>query len=360
VSNVERLAVSKVERPILGWDVGGANVKAARIDGEDRGEPAVLARPFPLWREAHHLPAVLAEAANHLGLARTMAVTMTAELADCFANKREGVSFVLDAFRTAFPDSEQWVFGVDGRFRSVEAARKQPYRVAAANWMASAAFVAGTHRDAIFLDVGSTTTDVIPIVNGRVTVRGRTDPSRLRSGELVYTGALRTPVCAIVRTLPLRGRKCRVAAEHFAVAADAHLWLGHIDERDYTCETPDGRGATRLTAGARLARMVCADLEMISTADITAIAEHVAETQIRHIASGVRQVMRRLGPSCPGVAVLAGQGAFLAQAAAQQAGLSTIEMSEAFGPAAARVAPAAAVAYLLADALAISSRSVQD
>ena len=228
-----------------------------------------------------------------------MAVTMTAELADCFATKREGVAFVLDAFRTAFPDVRPWVYGVDGRFRSAEAARRRPHRVAAANWMASATLVARTFPDALFLDVGSTTTDVIPIVAGRVAARGRTDPARLRTGELVYTGALRTPVCAIVRSVPLRGRRCRVAAEHFAIAADVHLWLGRIEEGDYTCETPDGRGRSRAEAGARLARMVCADLEMLGPGDITAIAEHVARAQVRQIAAGLRQVMRRLGAACP-------------------------------------------------------------
>ena len=54
---------------------------------------------------------------------------------------------------------------------------------------------------------------------------------------------------------------------------------------DYTCETPDGRGRSRLEAGARLARMVCADLEMLGAAGISDIAEHVAHAQVRQIAA---------------------------------------------------------------------------
>jgi hypothetical protein len=332
--------------PIIGWDVGGANVKAARIE-EGRSEPSVFERPLPVWRELHRLPAVLAEAADSLGPAGTMAVTMTAELADCFSSKREGVACVLDAFGTAFPDIEPWVYGTDGTFRPAAAARQRPYRVAAANWMASATLVARTFPDALFIDVGSTTTDIIPIVGGHVVARGKTDPARLRSGELVYTGVLRTPVCAVVRSVPLRGRRCRVAAEHFASVADVHLWRGRIDERGYTCETPDGRGRSRLEAGARLARMVCADLEMLGAAGITAIAEHVARAQVRQIASGLRQVMRRLGTRCPRVAVVAGQGAFVAREAAEEVALATRDLADGMGAAAARAAPAAAVAYLL-------------
>ena len=341
-----------MEGPILGWDVGGANLKAVRIEGNGGSAPTVLERPFPLWRERDGLPAMLAGTADRLGPASHMAVTMTAELADCFATKREGVVFVLDAFRAAFPDVEPWIYGIDGRFRSAEAARQRPNQIAAANWRASAAFVARTFRDALFIDVGSTTTDVIPIVAGRVAVRGRTDPARLRTGELVYTGAVRTPVCAIVRSVPLRGRPCRVAAEHFAVAADVHLWLGRLGEDGYTCETPDGRGRSRPEAAGRLARMVCADMDMLRPHDITAIAEHASRAQVRQIAAAIRQVMRRLGAAAPRVAVVAGQGTFLARAAAEAAGLSTRDMAEEIGVAAARATPAAAVAYLLAEMVA--------
>ena len=338
-----------MKTPILGWDVGGANIKAARIEEDTQSEPRLFERPFSLWREPERLSAMLADAANRLGGATTMAVTMTAELADCFSTKREGVAFVLDAFHTAFPTLDPWVYGVDGQFRSAKAAREQPHEVASANWMASSTLVSRTFPDALFLDVGSTTTDVIPIVASRVVAEGRTDPARLRTGELVYTGALRTPVCAIVRSVPLAGRSCRVAAEHFAVAADVHLWLGRIEKSDYTCETPDGRDRSRSEVGARLARMVCADLEMLDSDDITAIAEHVARAQVRQIVGGIRQVMRRLRPACPRVAVLAGQGAFLARAAAEEVGLATRDLAEIVGSAAARTAPAAAVAYLLAE-----------
>lgn len=335
---------------ILGWDVGGANIKAARI-ADGRSEPRVYERPLPLWRELHRLPSVLTDAAASLGRAEIMAVTMTAELADCFATKREGVASVLDAFKTAFPAIEPWIYGTDGLFRPATRARWQPFRVAAANWMAGATLVSRLFPDALFIDVGSTTTDIIPIVEGRVAARGKTDPARLRSGELIYTGALRTPVCAVVRSVRLRGRRCRVAAEHFANLADVHLWRGAIDASEYTCDTPDGRGRSRREAGARLARMVCADLEMLGEQGIGDIADHVARAQVQQIVSGLRQVTRRLDFRRPGVAVIAGQGAFVARLAAQAAGFEPRDLAERLGPAAARAVPAAAVAYLLNDVL---------
>ena len=114
---------------ILGWDVGGANIKVACLDEDRASDAAVVEQPFPLWREPDGLSAALATIAERVGGARDvsrMAVTMTAELADCFATKRAGVAFVLDAFRAAFPGIETWVYGVDGRFRSTDEARQQP------------------------------------------------------------------------------------------------------------------------------------------------------------------------------------------------------------------------------------------
>jgi probable H4MPT-linked C1 transfer pathway protein len=332
---------------IIGWDIGGANVKAALVDRAEHAAPVLVERPFALWRYPHRLRDILTDIAHHLGIARTMAATMTAELADCFATKREGVAFVLDALGRAFPGIDIRVFGVDGHFRSMDAARERPHRVAAANWLASATLAAKTFPDAWFIDVGSTTTDIIPLLNSRVAVRGRTDPTRLRSGELVYTGALRTPVCAIVRTVPLRGRRCRVAAEHFAIAADAHLWLEHIEAGDYSCETPDGRGRSREEAAARLARMVCADLDALNARDITLIADAVAQAQVRQIASAIRQVRRRLGSRSPRDAIVVGRGAFMARCSAAAAGLVVRDIGNGHDGGAARLTPAAAVASLL-------------
>lgn len=331
---------------ILGWDIGGANIKAACLRAGDAG-PVVLQRPFPLWREPDRLPGVLGQVAADLGGADAdMAVTMTAELADCFATKREGVAFLLDAFREAFPEVDPGVYGVDGRFHSVATARREPLRVAAANWVASATLVARVSSDAVFIDVGSTTTDIIPIVGGRVAARGRTDTGRLTTGELVYTGALRTPVAAIVRSVPLPDGDCRVAAEHFAVAADVYRWLGQIDASAYSCETPDGKGVGRAEASTRLARMVCSDRELLGDDQITVIARHVGRAQVGHITEGLRQVIGRLHAPASGMAVVGGVGAFLARDAAEGIGMAVRDLAGDLGPSATEAHPAVAVAHL--------------
>ena len=127
--------------------------------------------------------------------------------------------------------------------------RRQPLDFAAANWVATALWLAQQVPDCLLVDIGSTTCDIIPILGGRLTVEGRTDLDRLQAGELVYTGAVRTNTAAIVQAVPVRGRLCPVSSEYFAISGDVHLVLSHISPDDYGCPTPDGRPAT--PGGAR-------------------------------------------------------------------------------------------------------------
>lgn len=334
---------------VLGWDIGGVHTKAARLAGG--GAVHARARPFEIQRHPAGLAPLVAELARELGgrVGDAHGLTMTAELSQMFRTKRDGVAFVLDAVAEALPGSRVRVYTVDGRFLPPDAARREPLAVAAANWAATARAVAQSHPDAVVIDVGSTTTDIIPIVAGRVAARGRTDPERLREGELVYTGAVRTPAEAMAPIVRLDGGWTRVSAEGFAVAGDVHLWRGALAPDDYTAPTPDGRPATREFAGERLARVVCADREMLDDAAVSAIADSLAEAQLASIAAAVETVRQRHLSLAR--AVVAGVGEFLAVEAARRTGLVAVSLAEAWGPAA-RHAPAVAVARLLAAELA--------
>jgi len=339
---------------VIGWDVGGVNIKAARV--ENGRLAAVLGRPFELQKAPDALVPLLRELAAELGVLADgrgaglsgppiHAVTMTAELSQAFRTKREGVAFVLDALACAFPSASLHVFAVDGRFLSPAEARAHPLAVAAANWAATAALVARRHPDALLIDIGTTTTDIIPIAAGIVCSKGRTDPERLASGELVYTGALRTPVEAMASHVQMHGERVGVAAEGFALAGDVHVWRGDLQPVDYTVPTPDGRPATREYAGERLARAVCADREMLDEAEVTVIADALAEAQAARIVDAIRRVVGRQASIA--TAVVAGLGACIAAAAARAAGLRVVPLADDLGDEGARFAPAAAVALLL-------------
>ena len=331
---------------ILGWDIGGVNTKGARVGARGALPSRTVCLPYELQREPSALASVLRAAAQQLGATAGdhHAITMTAELSQAFRTKREGVGFVLDAVESAFPMNRLHVYTVPGTFVSPREARNQTFDVAASNWAATSRWVARLVPTCILIDIGSTTTDLIPIVEGRLAIQGRTDPERLLSAELVYTGAVRTPVEAVGRQVPLWRGVASLAAEGFALMGDVHLWLGRLSPERYGCPTPDGRPATREYAGERLARAVCADRDMLDDPAIESIARALARDQVNSIVRALRELRRR-HPAID-TAVITGLGDFLAAEAAEGAGLNVVYLADRIGSGGI-TAPAVAVACLL-------------
>lgn len=331
---------------VIGWDIGGVNTKVALV--RNGRLEHVTSQPFEIQRAPEHLPALLrtlAQRAGHLDSA-VHAVTMTAELSQMFVTKRDGVHRVIDAVETAFPHDPIFVYGVDGCFLLPDAARQRVLQVAAANWAATASIVAHEFDRGLLIDVGTTTSDLIPFADGRHRAHGTTDPERLASGELVYTGVVRTPIEAILDRVPFASGTAGVSAEGFALAGDAHVWIGSLAPADYTVDPPDGRAVTRDSAALRLARVVCADREMIDDDGISRIADAVVGAQRDRLVAAIDRIRARNAWITR--AVVTGLGAFLAEEAARAAGLAVVHLSDAFGVDAARSTPAAAVALLLA------------
>ena len=333
-------------RGVIGLDVGGANTKAVWRDG---GERRIVSRRFEVWRDRRALEAVLREVVANVAPepVEAVALTTTAELTDAFRTKREGVGLVLDAAEAALGGRRLFAFTTAGELVSFAEARANPLAIAAANWVASALAVAALCADALMVDVGSTTADVIPIAAGRVAAAGRTDLDRLLAGELVYTGALRTNLATIAPRVPVRDSWCPVASEQFAISADVQLILGHLAPAAYTCATPDGRPASVECARERVARLVCADAEQLAAEEIDAIAAFLHAEQVRQIEAAARQVSGRLKRAPPMVPL--GAGAFLAREAAERLGRTVVELP--WSAAERDAAPAAALAELLAKRL---------
>lgn len=281
---------------IIGWDIGGANIKATFIEIEDERvfRTKTITRYFPIWIEGKEkLPIILDELKREITEGfhvDAVGLTMTAELSDVYETKREGVNHVLDCIEELFPKERIFVLDVNSQLKNVEEARKDYLKVASANWAGTAWMVSKWIKDCIILDIGSTTTDIIPIIGGRIMARGKTDMERLATGELIYTGALRTNVATIVKAIPVRGVMTRVSSELFSLSGDVHLILRNISEDDYKTETADKRGKTRKEALSRLARIVCADTDMLKEEEIIAMANYVYMKQSDIIADGLIQV----------------------------------------------------------------------
>jgi probable H4MPT-linked C1 transfer pathway protein len=346
---------------VIGFDIGGANTKTAFIRAENNAVQTVrvAVEYFPFWkRNRSELPVLLkrhkAEVAEQ-PILDAVGVTMTAELSDAFQTKREGINHILDSVEKAFQDVKIFVLDVYANLVSCKEARLKPLHVASANWAATGWIVSKMFSDCIVIDVGSTSTSIIPIIGGKIAAEGRNDLEKLINGELVYTGALRTNVAAIVSAIPVRSGMARVSSELFATSGDVHLVLGNIKEGDFSVDTADGRGKSRAEALARLARVVCADVEMLSEDEIVKIAEHVYRKQVEQIAEGLRQVYGRIEtivkPDFPIIVTGLGRR-FLASEAAKVAGFKKIvDLGELLGVEAALASPCVGVSLMVATKL---------
>jgi len=168
---------------------------------------------------------------------------------------------------------------------------KTPLDAAAANWIATAQIATLISDNCIFIDTGSTTTDIIPIKDGKECAIGKSDFDRSATGELVYTGTLRTNLASFLDKVEFNGKSYRVASELFAQTADIYTVLDLITEDNYVCDTFDGEGKSKTDCAKRIARVVCADLEMLSMEDIVEMSEFIHQQQIAQIADGLKQVV---------------------------------------------------------------------
>ena len=333
---------------IAGFDIGGANTDLAIIDFED-GEIKNIEVDFaylPMWSNNDDLSGVLVELIENicpLSQIDAVGISMTAELVDAYDTKKEGVLDVVEKCEGTFTCPVAYV-GVDGMM-SGEEIEKTPLKAAAANWIATAQIATLISDNCIFIDTGSTTTDIIPVKDGRECAIGKSDFDRSATGELVYTGTLRTNLASFLDKVVLNGKEYRVASELFAQTADVYMVLGLITEEDYVCDTFDGEGKSELECARRIARVVCADLEMLSMADIVEMSEFIHQKQIEQIADGLKQVCETQGLD---LIVTTGLGKdILDRPAAELLGLSVKSMGDILTDDECVVAPAVGTAVMM-------------
>ncbi len=324
----------------LGLDIGGANLKAAHTGGQARSVP------FALWKNPSGLTDALRNLLATMPSADTLAVTMTGELCDCFENKRQGVLAILDAVQTATKSETFRVWNNEGHLVDVTAARQSPLQIASANWLALATF-AGRYASkgpALLIDIGSTTTDIVPLLDGRPVPNGRTDLERIRCWELRYTGVRRTPLCSLLAGYG--------AAEFFATTLDAYLLLDLLPEDPSDCNTADGRPATKAGAELRMARMLCSDLETSTRLDRLRLANLVFSNQKLLLGGSFVEVADRLDDD-PKTVIYAGEGEFLIRLALKEQDeippCPAISLTLELGPDVSRAGCAYAVAMLAAE-----------
>ena len=337
---------------VIGWDLGGANVKLASV--EDGRVASVAQIPCPILPERRKFEATPEAALPLVALPASHAVTMTGELSDVFGDRAEGVAYLVDLMVKTVGTQPLSIYAGEAGFLGSDDAKRHTLEVASANWHATASLVARGHADGLLVDVGTTTTDLIPIKAGKISARGATDAERLTEGELLYTGVVRTPVMAVAHFAPFRGRVQKIAAERFATMADVWRLTGDLPDDADRYPAADQRGKSPAESAGRLARMLGRDANEAELAEWIALARYFADCQLAEIEHTARNLAERdaLPPDAP--AIGAGCGRFIVRRLAERLGRPYLDFGDLVDAApetremAARCAPAVTVAMLTA------------
>lgn len=323
--SMRRMSGRALNKAVIGWDVGGAHLKAALTDGRGRVD-RILQLPCPLWQGLTHLEQALAQALNDFGAPRARhALTMTGELSDIFPDRATGVAAITELTQKKLHTVRVYA----GRKGFVSPARAQTLaeHVASANWLASAMFAASRVKEALLVDVGSTTTDLILLKNGNVHARGFDDHRRMVHDELVYTGAVRTPVMAVVSRVPFAGEQVGVMAEHFATLADVYRLTGELPEAADQLPAADGGEKSARASAQRLARMVGLDLKSVPLVDWKRLAAYIAEQQMQRLFEACMRQFTLGIVSDRAPLIGAGVGSFVVKKLARRGGRSYRDFS---------------------------------
>jgi (4-(4-[2-(gamma-L-glutamylamino)ethyl]phenoxymethyl)furan-2-yl)methanamine synthase len=291
----------------VGWDIGGAHLKIVVLD-ESGAILQALQLPCPLWKGLNYLENAMNAALQtsiHAPSGACNAVTMTGELVDLFENRQQGVMEIANLAAKLLGKDTLFYAANDGFVRLARVSEVWA-SIASANWHASASALGNYVPDALLVDIGSTTTDIIAISGGKVTIGNLSDAARLVDDSLVYTGVVRTPVMALAQKLMFEGVETNVAAEYFATSADVYRLTNELLPEFDQAESADGKGKTTLESARRLARMIGHDVETYEIKTWKNLAETCKKLQMQQIKTAVLKHMKA------GVPIIgAGAGSFL-------------------------------------------------
>lgn len=301
----------------IGWDIGGAHLKAVLVDESGRVLEAIQ-RVCPLWQGLGKLNAAVDDVLKVMGAGDVHhAVTMTGELADIFINRRDGVNKISSLMSEKL-GKNSWFYAGEKGFVTLSEIDELHTQIASANWHASASYVAKKIDQGLLIDIGSSTTDLILLKDAKPANEGFSDAERMRADELVYTGVVRTPLMALAQRITFNDQQYHIAAEHFSTTADIYRITGDLTEMEDMAPTADGAGKTPEASMRRIARMLGHDKEDASDASWLALAQSFKLQQLKQLESAISNLLARNRIHQDAPFIGAGAGAFLVRELAQR------------------------------------------
>ena len=335
-----------MHNPIIGWDVGGAHLKAALLDAN--GDLVnVMQVPCALWRGLSEL-----ESAIDLILSKFKhqpalhAITMTGELVDLFASRQAGVRAISRTMEGKLTGSKRLYAGQSTTdtskptFVAFDDVDQHWQTIASANWLASATYIGlqlkqlKKYKHSLLIDIGSTTSDFVLLQNLQPACLGFTDATRMQTEELVYTGVIRTPLMTLTQKIKFKNSMTSVAAEYFATTADIYRLTGDLQMVDDMADTADGQDKSELASARRIARMIGHDIEDATLVDWIELAYAFRSEQLMRLNTVARNHLSRMKNNHQTSEILmigAGVGCFLVKEISSSMNIQYVDVAQLIG-----------------------------
>ena len=269
---------------IIGWDIGGAHIKAAKIDFNKKTSKTKQIYS-PIWKNLNYLKKSIKLIKKKLGKTNYHAITMTAELSDIFPDRKKGVNHVVNLSSKILGEKNIFFYSKKS-FLIKKLAIKKPFELNSMNWHATASFISNFFPNCILVDIGSTTTDIIPIKNKKIISKGVSDYQRLKSNELIYLGVLRTPIQAVER-------KKNLINENFANLSDVYRVLNKIPSTFDLLPTLDRKTKNKHDSARRIARIFGKDYKKNHFLKWKKIAYQIEGEHLKILKSVIKKIEKK-------------------------------------------------------------------
>ena len=269
---------------IIGWDIGGAHIKVAEIDFKKKKTKTEQIYS-PIWKNINNLKKSIKLIKKKFKKSDYHAITMTAELSDIFLNRMHGSKYIVK-LSSKILEEKKIFFYSKKNFIKKKVALKNASSLNSLNWHATANFISNFFPNCILVDIGSTTTDIIPIKNKKIIAKGNNDNQRLKANELIYLGVLRSPIHAVEK-------KKNLIYENFANLSDVYRVLNKIPKKLDLLPTQDNKSKNKHDSARRIARIFGKDYKKTDFLKWKKIASQIEKKQKKILKKSVNKIEKR-------------------------------------------------------------------
>jgi probable H4MPT-linked C1 transfer pathway protein len=268
---------------LLGVDIGQMNIKITSLEMVEC--PRIRSVSFP-FSEIGEMVEKLVFFVPHPDLV-IITQTMCASR-NFFSSLKEGTHYIVDLTERLFGEKVRYP-ALSYKLYMPEEAKKHYLDVACRNWIATCYLTSylNLFEDGLVVDCGTSSTDIVPVLNSAPVTIDNNDQgyTRLKTGELFWSGLYFTRVQSISPTIVLDGEEFQVKPTSKCMIFDAFVVSGTV---------PPESDIVKISFESCVERIldaIAADKELLTVNDARKIAQFFIEKQRKRTEITIEKVL---------------------------------------------------------------------